>query len=284
MEPDIEDLSEAPCLKPCVPSYGPVTMRNMTMGETKLWCTCGLSKKQPWCDNSHKGTRFRPLKWTVGGTKKDGGSQTLYSICNCKYTMDPPYCDASHIHLPLKYLKAVKECEDAPHDTVEKICDKCGFVPGIGGVKTTILFNPDGSLVAFAGGSDNDARKLAAVASNVWVAYERHTGEGLASRRGMGLLQPDGAAKPASLSPQPLLSASGSISPSSVVGPTGVPKDEEGLRSVMILCEMGKLSIASVSRMLLCLIASEEVEFGMLKAKTRTLKEYLEAPLDQIAA
>ncbi|KAJ3245535.1 Ragulator complex protein lamtor2 [Chytriomyces hyalinus] len=165
-----------------------------------------------------------------------------------------------------------------------KVLNKVLCQTNSGGVKTTILFNPDGSLVAFAGGSDNDARKLAAIASNVWVAYERHTGEGLASRRGMGLLQPDSIAKPASLSPQPLLSASGSISPSSVVGPTGVPKDEEGLRSVMILREMGKLSIASVSCMLLCLIASEEVEFGMLKAKTRTLKEYLEAPLDQIAA
>ncbi|KAI8609182.1 hypothetical protein BC830DRAFT_1112722 [Chytriomyces sp. MP71] len=146
-----------------------------------------------------------------------------------------------------------------------------------GGVHATLLLNPDGSLVAFSGGSDNDARKYAAVVSNVWVAYERHTGEGLASRRGQLRNNLVATASPAPLS------GGGSISPSSVVGPTGVPKDEEGLRSVMVLCEHGKISIASVSRMLLCLIASDEVEFGILKAKTKTLKEYLEAPLDLIA-
>ena len=25
------------------------------------WCSCGLCKKQPFCDNSHKGTEFRPI-------------------------------------------------------------------------------------------------------------------------------------------------------------------------------------------------------------------------------
>ncbi|KAJ3297241.1 hypothetical protein HDU79_004365 [Rhizoclosmatium sp. JEL0117] len=128
---DIEDLGAAPCLKPCVPMYGPINVRNLKMGDTMLWCTCGLSKTQPWCDKSHIGTKFKPLKWKVEGTKKDGGAQTFYSICNCKYTTDPPFCDASHIHLPLKYLKAVKECSEAPHESVKKICEKCGYVPGM---------------------------------------------------------------------------------------------------------------------------------------------------------
>ena len=27
-------------------------------GKTYSWCSCGLSKKQPFCDGSHKGGRF----------------------------------------------------------------------------------------------------------------------------------------------------------------------------------------------------------------------------------
>ncbi|KAJ3100616.1 Ragulator complex protein lamtor2 [Phlyctochytrium planicorne] len=143
-----------------------------------------------------------------------------------------------------------------------------------GGVKTSLLLHVDGSLIAFSGGSDRDAKVVSAIASNIWVAYERHTGEGLAKRRN---------------------NANGSGSKSgererrtgeglAVVGPTGVAKEEEGLKSVLVQCEFGKLSITNVSRMLLCLVAGEEVEFGMLKAKTKTIKSYLEEPLDMLAA
>ncbi|KAI9328550.1 hypothetical protein BDR26DRAFT_54154 [Obelidium mucronatum] len=143
-----------------------------------------------------------------------------------------------------------------------------------GGVKATLLLNPDGALVGFSGGSESEARQNAAVVSNIWVAYERHTGEGLASRRTQNNAN---AAITSSKSP------SGSSPSSAVVGPMGVPKDEEGLRSVVVLLDHGKISMASVAGMLLCLIASEEVEFGMLKAKTHTLKSYLEGPLNLVA-
>ena len=42
--------------------------------------------------------------------------------------------------------------------------------------------NADGSLISFSGGTERDAKTVAAIVSNIWVAYERHTGEGLASR------------------------------------------------------------------------------------------------------
>ena len=29
------------------------------------WCSCGLSKKQPFCDGSHKGSEFTPVKFTL---------------------------------------------------------------------------------------------------------------------------------------------------------------------------------------------------------------------------
>ncbi|RKO84303.1 hypothetical protein BDK51DRAFT_42834 [Blyttiomyces helicus] len=43
-----------------------------------------------------------------------------------------------------------------------------------GGVRATLLLKTDGSLLVFAGGTDRDAKVVAAVASNVWFAFERH--------------------------------------------------------------------------------------------------------------
>lgn len=58
-------------------------------GKTYYWCTCGLSKKQPFCDGTHKGSAFAPLAHTA--TK----SGTAY-LCNCKQTNSAPLCDGSH--------------------------------------------------------------------------------------------------------------------------------------------------------------------------------------------
>ncbi|KAI8817564.1 uncharacterized protein EV422DRAFT_218050 [Fimicolochytrium jonesii] len=92
----IEDLGSKPCLKPCIPMYGPCNLRDLKGGEVKSWCTCGLSTTQPWCDDvSHKGTGFKPKRWKVPT------DQTLFSICNCKYTRDPPYCDATRAYTHL---------------------------------------------------------------------------------------------------------------------------------------------------------------------------------------
>ena len=32
-------------------------------GKSYFWCTCGSSSKQPFCDGSHKGNEFMPLKY-----------------------------------------------------------------------------------------------------------------------------------------------------------------------------------------------------------------------------
>ena len=29
-------------------------------GKSYFWCSCGKSSKQPLCDGSHKGTKFKP--------------------------------------------------------------------------------------------------------------------------------------------------------------------------------------------------------------------------------
>jgi CDGSH-type Zn-finger protein len=56
-----------------------------------LWCTCGLSLNQPWCDNSHRGTNFLPLPYRAPASFK-------VVLCGCKRTRNPPYCDGCHVH------------------------------------------------------------------------------------------------------------------------------------------------------------------------------------------
>ncbi len=56
---------------------------------TYWWCRCGLSSKQPYCDGSHKGTAFTPMKLELSEQQK-------VALCNCKHTANPPYCDGSH--------------------------------------------------------------------------------------------------------------------------------------------------------------------------------------------
>ena len=33
-----------------------------------FWCACGRSKRQPFCDGSHKGTGLEPLKYDATET------------------------------------------------------------------------------------------------------------------------------------------------------------------------------------------------------------------------
>jgi CDGSH-type Zn-finger protein len=53
------------------------------------WCCCGRSAKQPFCDGSHKGTGFTPLKFTLAAAEQKW-------LCGCKRTGTPPFCDGTH--------------------------------------------------------------------------------------------------------------------------------------------------------------------------------------------
>ena len=57
--------------------------------KTYHWCACGRSKNQPFCDGSHKGTAFNPVKYTAEASKK-------VFFCGCKATAKSPLCDGSH--------------------------------------------------------------------------------------------------------------------------------------------------------------------------------------------
>lgn len=61
-------------------------------GKSYCWCACGKSSKQPFCDGSHKGTDFTPVKYTP---EKDG----KVFFCGCKASANAPLCDGSHAKL-----------------------------------------------------------------------------------------------------------------------------------------------------------------------------------------
>ena len=64
----------------------------LTKGESYLWCACGKSSQQPFCDGSHHGSKVKPLKFTAKRTSE-------VKFCNCKATKKGPFCDDTHLNL-----------------------------------------------------------------------------------------------------------------------------------------------------------------------------------------
>ncbi len=66
-------------------------------GKRYLWCSCGRSQSQPFCDGSHAGTAFLPVLF-----KAERDEDVIF--CGCKQTGNRPFCDGAHSNLPGGYL------------------------------------------------------------------------------------------------------------------------------------------------------------------------------------
>ncbi len=73
--------------KPVIAQKSPYVLNNEV--KNYFWCSCGKSSNQPYCDGSHKGTEFSPVKTSI---TKEGKN----AWCGCKQTKNPPFCDGSH--------------------------------------------------------------------------------------------------------------------------------------------------------------------------------------------
>ena len=75
-------------IKPVVADSSPFEIE-LEGNKKYAWCSCGLSKKQPFCDGAHTDTDLKPI---VFKSEKNG----KHWLCNCKQTENSPYCDGSH--------------------------------------------------------------------------------------------------------------------------------------------------------------------------------------------
>jgi len=74
--------------EPKIPQKSPYTVE-LAPGDY-WWCSCGLSKRQPFCDGSHKAEgSFTPVRFSVSEARK-------VWLCGCKHSAGQPFCDGSH--------------------------------------------------------------------------------------------------------------------------------------------------------------------------------------------
>lgn len=78
-------------------------------GRSYLWCACGRSKRQPFCDGrSHQGTGIEPVRYDCARESEE------VLFCGCKQTATPPFCDGTHSNLPGGYAEEAEAAEDLP--------------------------------------------------------------------------------------------------------------------------------------------------------------------------
>ena len=77
--------------EPTIAQRGPYAVE-VEGGKSYFWCACGKSANQPFCDGSHKGSEFTPVKFVAEDT------ETVY-LCGCKHAGSKPFCDGSHAKL-----------------------------------------------------------------------------------------------------------------------------------------------------------------------------------------
>lgn len=104
-------------------------LQTLEQGRTYYWCSCGLSKRQPYCDGSHRGTGREPIAYTP-----QVDEEVLF--CGCKHSKDRPFCDGTHSNLPGGYQ------EDDPTSEANQ---KIGFTQRVQGARALL----DGGCYVF---------------------------------------------------------------------------------------------------------------------------------------
>lgn len=78
--------------KPLIARFKPF-YKELKSGQSVSWCSCGRSKRQPYCDGrSHLGTGFEPLVY-----RAERDEEVL--LCGCKHSRTAPFCDGAHSNL-----------------------------------------------------------------------------------------------------------------------------------------------------------------------------------------
>ena len=98
--------------KPQIADTKPIKVK-LNKDEEYLFCTCGKSNNQPFCDWSHVGSSFEPLKFKA----EDSGDAFL---CMCKHSKNKPYCDGSHKNLAKDENISENKSSNIPSNTPEE--------------------------------------------------------------------------------------------------------------------------------------------------------------------
>ena len=69
---------------PASPRHGAYVVQ-VEEGRRYRWCSCGLSRNQPWCDDSHAGSGFEPVEFVAPLSAE-------FHMCGCKRSDNPPWC------------------------------------------------------------------------------------------------------------------------------------------------------------------------------------------------
>ncbi|XP_077171139.1 CDGSH iron-sulfur domain-containing protein 3, mitochondrial isoform X2 [Paroedura picta] len=90
LRPQRRTSSASSTAQPVIAAKHPFRV-DLEAGKRYAWCACGHSKKQPFCDGSHKkaAPQISSLKFKPEEAKEAW-------LCGCKCTKNPPYCDGTH--------------------------------------------------------------------------------------------------------------------------------------------------------------------------------------------
>ncbi len=81
--------------EPKVAKNGPYVLD--TEAGDYIWCGCGLSKEDSFCDNAHKGTEYDGTDCAAILVQVEEDGKKPW--CGCKHTKTRPWCDGSHAKL-----------------------------------------------------------------------------------------------------------------------------------------------------------------------------------------